>query len=467
MALWAVVIAAVVLLFAVPTPEIKGALTIALSVVLILLGLHVGLALLLAGLGGIVALAGLNAGMVSLAETPFNTSASWSLTVIPLFVLMGTALSRFGLMDRLFKVAQAWLAWLPGGLGVATNFAGAGLAATSGSSIGISYTLARAAVPGMLRANYRPAMAVGVVAVAGTLGQLIPPSVMMVVYAGVAETPVGPQLLAGLMPGLITALAFAAVIVVMSIVKPPAPAEGGVPTWSMRERLAVLPGILPVLIISIVVIGGIFAGLFTPTEAGAVGALVAILLGWVALPDKRPTRFLKTLMTCLLEAAGATAAIFLLLIGVHFLTRVVVLSGLAESLTTFATESGLSSVTFLLLLAVVFIVVGMFMDGMAMILISVPVLMPILTTLDIDLLWFGVFLVILVEVALVTPPVGILSFVVHKVVQDPEVNLGHTITIVDVFKGAVPFIAVMLVLLVTLIFVPDIATWLPSVSGAE
>lgn len=142
MALWAVVIAAVVLLFAVPTPEIKGALTIALSVVLILLGLHVGLALLLAGLGGIVALAGLNAGMVSLAETPFNTSASWSLTVIPLFVLMGTALSRFGLMDRLFKVAQAWLAWLPGGLGVATNFAGAGLAATSGSSIGISYTLA-------------------------------------------------------------------------------------------------------------------------------------------------------------------------------------------------------------------------------------------------------------------------------------------------------------------------------------
>ncbi|MDV8001358.1 TRAP transporter large permease [Rhodococcus sp. IEGM 1408] len=463
---FSLVIAAVILF----TPELPdtvvGVLTILLSIVAMVSGIHVGIAIMGAGAVGLWKLAGTSAVAVTFEDVPFTSAASWSLSVIPLFILMGVAMGRFNLTGKLFTSAQAWLGRLPGGLAVSTNFAGAGLAASSGSSIAISYALGRTTIPEMLRAGYKPSLATGVVAMSGTLGMLIPPSVVLVIYAGVAETPVGPQLLAALVPGLLTAVAYGALIVVRCTIDPTlAPRSTVQYTWGQRFRSLV--DVTPVTLILILIIGGMYTGIFTPTEAGAFGAIAAILLGWLFGDDRSVGHLVRTVLTSLRETAAGVASIFLLLMGVHVLTRVVALSGVADWITETITSLGLSRTLFLIGLIFVFLILGMFMDGLAMILLTVPILMPVLETFDISLLWFGVFMVILVELALVTPPIGMLSYIVHRIATNPEVNQGVTIRLSDVFKGVSWFVVTSAVILVALIFFPDIALWLPETSAAE
>ncbi|MDJ0359765.1 TRAP transporter large permease [Rhodococcus sp. H29-C3] len=451
-------------------PEISdstvGILTIVLSVLLLIAGVHVGIAILAAGALGLWKLAGTNAVAVTFEDIPFSTSASWSLSVIPLFILMGIVMGNFNLTGKLFSAAQIWLGRMPGGLAVATNFTGAGLAASSGSSIAISYALGRTTIPEMIRAGYKPSLATGVVTMAGTLGMLIPPSVVLVIYAGVAETAVGPQLLAALVPGLITALAYG-VLIVLRCTLDPSLAPRSTQRYSWPERIRALWDMVPVTLILVLIIGGMFTGIFTATEAGAVGAIAAIVLGAIFGPDKSAKFFFRTLLSSLRDTAAGVAAIFLLLIGVHVLTRVVALSGIANKLTSAIVDMGVSRVVFLLLLIIVFLLLGMFMDGLAMILLTVPILIPVLTVLDIDMIWFGVFMVILVELALVTPPIGMLTYIVHRLAQREEVNLGVPISLSDVFKGVAWFVAVSGGILVLLIFFPDIALWLPGNSAAS
>lgn len=460
-------IIAAVILFTPNLPDLMvGLLTIVLSIVAMVAGIHVGIAIMGAGAVGLWKLAGTSAVAVTFEDVPFTSAASWSLSVIPLFILMGVAMGRFNLTGKLFTSAQAWLGRLPGGLAVSTNFAGAGLAASSGSSIAISYALGRTTIPEMLRAGYKPSLATGVVAMSGTLGMLIPPSVVLVIYAGVAETPVGPQLLAALIPGLITAMAYATLIVVRCTIDPTlAPRSTTHYTWGQRIRSLV--DVTPVTLILILIIGGMYTGIFTPTEAGAFGAIAAILLGWLFGDDRSVGHLVRTVLTSLRETAAGVASIFLLLMGVHVLTRVVALSGVANWLTDTITSLGLSRTLFLVGLIFVFLILGMFMDGLAMILLTVPILMPVLDTYDISLLWFGVFMVILVELALVTPPIGMLSYIVHRIASNPEVNLGVTVRLSDVFKGVAWFVATSAVILLALIFFPDIALWLPNSSAAE
>ncbi|QSE95641.1 TRAP transporter large permease [Rhodococcus pseudokoreensis] len=443
-----------------------GLVVIVATILLMLAGVPVGIAILAASGLGLWKLAGFDAMAVTFEDVPFATAASWSLSVIPLFIFMGIAMGKFNLTTRLFDAAQQWMGKLPGGLAIATNFAGAGLAAASGSSIAISYALGRVTIPEMLRANYKPSLAVGVVAMAGTLGMLIPPSVVLVVYAGAAGTAIGPQLLAALIPGLVLAVAFAVLILVRSTLDPTlAPRmESTEITW--KSRLGSLPGIAPVTVIIAVIIGGMYTGFFTPTEAGAFGALLAVILGWLFGGDRNIRRLGTTLVVCLRETVAGVASIFLLLMGVHALTRVVALSGLADIMADTVTSMGLSRITFLFVLIVAFLILGMFMDSLAMILLTVPVLMPVLTVLDIDMIWYGVFMVILVEIGLVTPPIGMLSYIVHRLAQHPDVNLGRTVNLSDVFKGTAWFIIAGLVVLTALIFWPDIALWLPGRSNA-
>ncbi len=460
-------IIAAVILFTPDLPDTAvGVLTILLSIVAMVAGIHVGIAIMGAGAVGLWKLAGTSAVAVTFEDVPFTSAASWSLSVIPLFILMGVAMGRFNLTGKLFTSAQAWLGRLPGGLAVSTNFAGAGLAASSGSSIAISYALGRTTIPEMLRAGYKPSLATGVVAMSGTLGMLIPPSVVLVIYAGVAETPVGPQLLAALIPGLITAMAYATLIVVRCSIDPTlGPRSTTHYTWGQRIRSLV--DVTPVTLILILIIGGMYTGIFTPTEAGAFGAIAAILLGWLFGDDRSVGHLVRTVLTSLRETAAGVASIFLLLMGVHVLTRVVALSGVADWITETITSLGLSRTLFLLGLIFVFLILGMFMDGLAMILLTVPILMPVLATFDISLLWFGVFMVILVELALVTPPIGMLSYIVHRIASNPEVNEGMTVRLSDVFKGVAWFVATSAVILLALIFFPDIALWLPNSSAAE
>lgn len=443
-----------------------GGIVMLLAIVLFLVGIPVGIAMLGAALLGLLALSGTRVVESTLEQVGYDPTASWSLSVIPMFILMGTLLWKSGLTTGAFAAARDWLGWMPGGLAVATNFSGAVLAAGSGSTIGITHALGRIAIPEMLRAGYRPSLAAGSVAAAGTLGQIIPPSLLLVIYAGAAGVAVGPQLLAGVVPGSILALAFAATIIVRaSIDKDLAPAaqmrQGG---WA--ERFRSLLGVLPIIAIVLTVIGGMFLGIFTATEAGAFGAVAALVLGGLhVLRRERSFRALGRMVAdSTVATLTGTGSIFLLLLGVFALTRVVALSQIANALAGWVVDLGLGRVGLLAVLVLLYLILGMFMDTLAMMLLTIPVLMVPLETVGVDPLFFGVFLVIMAEVGLLTPPLGILSFVVHRIMSDPQINLGRSVSLGVVFTGVAWFVVAALAVVMLLVLVPNIVTWLPDLS---
>ncbi|MGO4689678.1 TRAP transporter large permease [Glaciibacter sp. 2TAF33] len=466
-------------LFVFPSSKlIVGFVIILLMMALMLFKIPIGIAMSGAAMLGLYLLVGPRAVEGTLKEVVFQSFASWSLSVIPMFVLMGVALGKSGLMSGAYDAARKWLSRLPGGLAIATTFAGAGMAATSGSTIGIAYAIGRVSIPEMIRSGYKPSLAMGATGMAGTLGQVIPPSVLLVIYAGVAETPVGPQLLAGILPGLALAALFTIVIILWASFSPRSAPRGVRYSW--QERLASLIHVVPMLIIIVVVLGGIYFGVFTATEAGAYGALITLILGLIVVVGRSrkglkrgvttiPTRkvvgtfFSSTMM----EAVSAVAAVMLLLVGVNLLTRVMALSGLAKWVADAVINLGLSQLGFLLLLIPVYLVLGFFLDTLAMMLLTIPVFMGPLVALDVDLIWFGVFLIVLAEIDLVAPPLGVMNFVVLAISQSSTKGMGLKLKITDVFKGVMPFIAACVVFLVILIFWPDLALWLPGQAAAK
>lgn len=443
-----------------------GVLVIVLTILLLLTGIPVGIAMLGSALTGLWTLSGTRVVESTMRSSAFESATSWSYSVIPMFILMGMILWKSGLTASAFEAARRWLGWLPGGLAVATNFAGAVLAASSGSTIGITYALGRVSIPEMLKSGYRPELAVGSVAAAGTLGQIIPPSLLLVVYAGAAAVPVGPQLLAGFVPGIILAVAFATMIVGQAIIWPKmAPrVDMSAITWKMRFESLI--EILPIALVIVVVIGGLFTGFFTATESGVFGVLVALLFGSVHM--RRQSKSWREIFRMGRESLGGTlvssASVFLLILGVHALTRAMALSQMPNELAQLVINLGLDRVEMLLILIVVYLVLGMFMDTLAMMLLTIPVLIAPLQALGVDPLWFGVFLVVMAEVGLLTPPLGILSFIVHRIASDPAANLGKPIPLVTVFRGVIPFAIAAILVLLLLIAFPDIVTWLPNAS---
>ncbi|MGX1701954.1 TRAP transporter large permease [Microbacterium sp. NPDC055357] len=459
-----------------------GAFTVLIMLGLMLLRVPIGVAMTLPAFLGLFLLVGPRGLAGTLQDMVWSTFASWSFSVIPMFVLMGIAMSKSGLMGHAFNTARHWLGWLPGGLAISTNFAGAGLAATSGSSIGIAYTLGRVAIPEMIRERYSPRLAAGSVAAAGSLGQLIPPSILLVIYAGVAQTSTGQQLIAGIIPGLILATFFTIVVVIWALFgKNAAPRDNRHYTW--LERFASLPGLLPILVVAIIVLGGIYFGVFTATEAGAFGALATLALGTGAiLLRRRQDRRLAAGAAdaprrrgagreladfyggTALETIGAVAAILFLIVGVMILTRVMALSGLAQAFADAVIDMGLERVGFLLLLIPVYLFLGIFLESLPMMLLTVPLLIEPLEALDIDLIWFGIFFIIIAEIDIIAPPLGLLNFIVLSIAKSSTKGMGVNMTIGDVYRGVLPFIGACLVFIVLLILFPEIATWLPEVS---
>lgn len=441
-----------------------GLLTVVLSIILLLMGIPVGVAMLGAALLGLYSLSGPRVVRSTMEAVAYDATASWSYSVIPMFILMGMLLWKSGLTSTAFETARRWLGWLPGGLAVATNFAGAALAASSGSTIGITYALGRVSIPEMLKSGYHPRLAVGSVAAAGTLGQIIPPSLLLVVYAGAASQPVGPQLLAGVIPGLILAIGFALAIVGQALIRPDLAPRVDLSdvTWAMRWRS--LLGVVPIVLVVIIVIGGLFAGIFTATEAGVFGMFAALILGtfhmlragagWRAVFDMLRDAISGTL--------SGTAAIFLLIIGVAVLARAMALSQVPNFLAQEIADLGLGRVQLLLILILVYLFLGMFMDTLAMMLLTIPVLLGPLVSVGVDPLWFGVFLVVMAEVGLLTPPLGILTFIVHRIAADPEANLGRPIALGTVFAGVLPFALTAILVVLLLIAFPGLVTWLPG-----
>lgn len=456
------VVLALVMLFVPLERQVVGVLAIALTVMMMMAGVHVAVAMAVPALLGAWKLGGTSAVVFMLEEVPRGAVASWTMSVIPLFILMGLVVVQTGMATVLFDAAKQWIGRLPGGLGVGTIVAGAGLSSASGSTLSVTYATARLAVPEMLSAGYSPRMAAGTVTVAGMLKMLIPPSIAVVIYSGIAGTPVGPQLLAGLVPGLLLALLFTVTIVIRAKLNPTlAPAvDMSEYTWGTRVRA--LGRAWPLLLLMTIIVGGVLSGVVTPTESGALAALAAIVIGGWLSRRKGLKAFVVNIARALAQTVAATAVIMLLIVCVHFVTTFTAMSGVVQQLSVFVTGLGLSRTAFLLLLIVMFLILGMLMDELSLMLLTVPILLPILAEFDVSFIWFGVFLLLLCEIGMVTPPVGMLSFVVHGIVKDPAVNLGHNISLMDIFRGTFWFVMVAIGLIVFLIFVPDLALWLPS-----
>jgi C4-dicarboxylate transporter, DctM subunit len=451
-------------LFTSPSLPIGGIWCIAMMLALMFLGVPVALALAVPSIVGVYALSGIPATVNILATTPFNAVSNWSMSVLPMFIFMGMLLSQSGLTGKIYRATDHWFSWLPGGIGISTNVAGAGLSAVTGSTIGMIYALGRAGIPEMLRAGYDKRMAVGTVLVSGLTGNLIPPSILMVIYAGIASVPIGPAIMAGALPGVLLACTFGIFIFFISILAPKLVGRGVTgagrsrATWS--DRISSLGQIWGFAVILVVLFGGMFSGVFTPTEAGAAAALCSVLL---CLYEKRRDQPLQTIARAALATVSATAAIFFIMIGAELLTKLLAITGLAPMMADFITGLGLSRVGFLLVLIVLYLIMGMFFDTMSMMLLTIPILLPTLEVMGVSPLWFGVFVVLLGELGMITPPVGILSFIVHNIAKDPAVNLGHHITLKDIFTSLLWFLPIAVLFLVLLIAFPQMTEWLPAI----
>ena len=451
-------------------------LLVGLLLVLVFLGFRVAFAAAFVGLVGLWVHFGIfkDKGMIDgfmravqiAGLTPHSKLSSQTLGLIPTFIIIGFLAYYAGLTKALFEAAKRWLGWLPGGLGLSTIFATAGFAAVSGASLATSAVFARIAIPEMLKLGYDKRFAGGVVAAGGTLASLIPPSALLVVYAIITETSVGLLLLAGFIPGVVSALIYGALIIGMAKVRPQlGPVVTG---FSWRERFEVLPGTLPILFVVAVIIGSISTGWATPTEAGALGAfvvLVVALIQGMKMPD---------LKQALMEAAKLSAMIFAMIWGVLIFVRYLGFARVPSFLENWIASLDQPAMVVLLAILLIYVVLGMFMDAIGMMILTLPITFPVVMAInggeDVSAsmsafgmsgehtaIWFGILVVKMAELCLITPPIGLNCFVVAGV--RPELNVQ------DVFRGASPFFIADVATIVVLIAFPDIILFLPRLLG--
>lgn len=430
-----------------------GLLFSVLLVVLVLIGVRVAFAAALVGLLGLITLQAQRLGFekgllvaIKLAGTvPHSKSTTYSLSLIPTFILIGYLAYYAGLTKSLFEAAKRWVGWLPGGLGVATVFATAGFAAVSGASVATSAVFARIAIPEMLKVGYDKAFAAGVVAAGGTLASLIPPSAILVIYAIIVEQSVGQLLLAGFLPGAVSALIYAGIVIGLAKWrKDLGPPVGGF-TW--RERFESLPGALPIFAVVAIIIYCIYFGWGTPTEAGALGAFVVLVMAlWKGMRWKE-------LSGALMESAKLTVMIFTIIWGVLLYVRFLGYAELPEVFAQWIAGLDQPRIVTLLMILAAYAILGMFMDAIGMLLLTLPVVYPAVIALGYDPIWFGIIVVKMAELCLITPPIGLNCFVVAGVRPD--------ISVQDVFRGASPFFVADVLTVGVLIAFPDIVLWLP------
>jgi tripartite ATP-independent transporter DctM subunit len=429
------------------SPTATGLIGMAALLALLFLRMPIGIAMALVGAVGVAVLNSPSAALNSLGAFPYSHAAVQAFAVIPLFVLMGNFAAVSGMGRDLYAAAYSWLGHRRGGLASATILACAGFAALSGSSVASAVTMGRVSLPEMRRYHYDPRLATGVVAAGGTLGILIPPSTVMVVYALLTEQSIGKLFIAGFVPGILLTALFVLTVVLVCAVRP----EFGPPgqRLPLRERWAALRGAGAFLLVVVMTIGGIYAGVFTVNEAAAVGALLTMIH---ALLRRRLT--FPALVDALLQTVRTTAMVFMILIGAHIFSPFLALSRIPVDLAALLSGLELPSLAVLGVLLVAYAILGMFLEGFAMMVLTVPIVFPIITGLGYDPIWFGIFMVIVLEMGLISPPVGINVFVVKGVAED--VPMGR------IFAGIVPFWIAMAVCVLLLIAFPQIALFLPE-----
>jgi tripartite ATP-independent transporter DctM subunit len=424
-----------------------GLIGIAALFVLLVLRIPVAFAMFVVGFFGIAALNGTNAAISLLASESFTLASSPELVVIPLFILMGNVASATGMSRQLYDAAYAVIGSLKGGLASATVIGCGGFAALSGSSVASALTMGKVALAQMDRFNYDSRLSTGVVAAGGTLGILIPPSTGFVIYAILTEQSIGRLFLAGVFPGILLLSLFVLAVTVLCWFRPEYGPAG--PKTSVSQKLAALGGAGPIVGIIVLTIGGIYGGLFSPVEAAAVGAAAVILIGLVMR-----TLSLRALWISAKDSVVTTATVMLILIAAHMINPFMALSHIPSVVGDFINALELSPTGVLVMILVIYIVLGCFLEGFAMLVLTLPIFFPIILEMGIDPIWFGVLVVLALEMGLISPPVGLNVFIVKSVA--PKVPLA------DIFRGVVPFWLMMIVTLAILIAFPQIALYLPT-----
>jgi C4-dicarboxylate transporter DctM subunit len=420
--------------------------------VLIALRVPIGIAMGAVAFLGFWYLRNFNVALSALSDTPFVFAASWDLSAIPMFLLMGAIAGNSGIGTALFRAAHAWFGALPGGLAVATNWACAGFGAASGSSVAAAAVMARLAVPEMLKHKYDKGLATGVCASGGTLDALIPPSITFVIYGVFAEVSVPKLLIAGILPGLLTAAVYMIMIMARCSLNPslapPVAFADRAALW--RERRASLAGIWPILVLIVGVIGGLYAGVITPTEGGAVGATLAAVIG---IAQRKLT--LAGFLDALEDAMATTAQLFFVGIGAILYTKFLALSGTGDMFKQLIGQWALDPLLLVIAVSVVYIILGTFMDPLGMILLTIPVFVPMFASLDLDLVWFGVLVVKYIGISLLTPPVGFNIYVVASATD-------NSIPLQTIYRGCYWFLGCEVVIMALLIAFPQISLFLPN-----
>ncbi len=432
------------------SPDAVALLGFVVLFILMLLRVPVGMAMGFVGVAGYSFIVGVGPAMKLIGQTSMRTVTDYTFGVIPMFMLMGAFVTISGVSNELFRAANSFVGHLRGGLGVATVVACGGFAAICGSSVATAATFAGVAYPEMRRYGYPQSFSTGVIAAGGTLGAMLPPSTVLAVYAIITQQDIGKLFMAGILPGLLAITMYVITIILIVKIKPDLLPAGEFKPW--KERLKGLKDVWAPLVLFTFVIGGLYGGLFTPTEAGGMGAGGAFLLGVLRGKLSR-----AQIREALLQATRTSAAVFTVLIGALLFGYFLTITQTPQRLTEFLTGLGVGRYGVLALIMVMYLVLGCLMDAMAMIILTVPIIYPVIMDLGFDPIWFGIIIVMTVELGLIHPPVGMNVFVIKSVVK----NVSFT----TIFKGVIPFVITDLIRLLILIAFPVIAMYLPQHMG--
>ncbi|MFK4753517.1 TRAP transporter large permease [Oceanobacter antarcticus] len=404
---------------------------------LIMLRVPIAVSLITVSAVGIMAIVGAESAVSMLSNIPYSFASSWTLSSVPMFLLMGYVAFHTGMTRGLFSAARAWLGWMPGGLAISAIGGASGFAAVTGSSVACSAAIGRIAIPEMHRMNYDIRTATGSVAAGGTIGALIPPSILLIIYGIQAEESINDLFVGGLALGLLSMLFYFAVIWLTYLSAPER--LPGVESTTFKEKISASMDIWPVLLLIIVVFGGLFGGIFTATEAGAIGAFFTIIIG-LSRKELNKERFIDSCLDTLLSSG----ALFMIAIGASLFTRLIALTGLSYEVADWIDGNGFSVLGILLVIVFIYLALGMFLEPIGAMLLTLPLFLPLVVEHGIDKVWFGLLVAKLLEIGMITPPVGLNVFVIHSVAKDYA-------ALEKIFAGVLPFILADLVLVVVML----------------
>ncbi len=428
------------------SPMTTGILGIAILIILFLLRMPVAFAMILVGLGGFAYLATPSAALGLLGRDFFDYFSAYQLSVIPMFILMGTLAYASGISRRLYQATYSWVGHFRGGLTIATVFACAGFGAICGSSTATAATMGQIALPEMKKYNYDDTLATGTVAAAGTLGILIPPSTVFIIYGILTEQSIGKLFVAGILPGIILSIFFAVTVAILCWRKPSIGPPGPPTTW--KERFRATTGIIEALILFLLAIGGLFLGWFSPTQAGAIGAGGTLVIGLV-----RRQLSWRSFIEAGKEGLRTSCMVMFIITGAIIFGRFMAVSRIPFLLAEWLGGLPIPPMAIMVLIIMIYFVGGFFMDSMALIVLTVPIFFPLVKALGFDPIWFGVIIVLIGEMGVITPPVGVNVFVIKGIAPDVPLE--------KIFKGIFPFLYALIIMTIILMVFPQIATFLP------